>query len=288
MKALLFLPFLIGTTGLFGQINIPETLVGTWKIENKNQFEKWDQFNENSLKGISYHLVDQEIVISEYLSIATEKNKTTYQATVLNQNNGNPIHFKRIKDSEKLIFENLKHDFPKQISYEAIDKNTIKVTLSDLNNQLISYNLIRTNSIQKPELSQGNKNPNYDEKLAKELQADNYGMKSYFFVILKTGSNPTKDQNLIAESFKGHMANINRLVEEKKLVIAGPFGKNDHTFRGLFILQNIKNIAEAESILKTDPAIQNNLLTFDIYNWYGSAALPVYLEASDKIWKTQP
>ena len=32
-------------------------------------------------------------------------------------------------------------------------------------------------------------NPNYDEALAKKLGADDYGMKKYVLVILKTGEN---------------------------------------------------------------------------------------------------
>ena len=39
-------------------------------------------------------------------------------------------------------------------------------------------------------LSLGQKtNPNYDSTLAAKLGADDYGMKKYVFVILKTGSN---------------------------------------------------------------------------------------------------
>jgi uncharacterized protein YciI len=130
-------------------------------------------------------------------------------------------------------------------------------------------------------------NPNYDEALAKKLGADDYGMKSYVLVILKTGSNDTKDQELISNSFRGHMNNINRLVKEEKLIVAGPLGKNEQTYRGIFIL-NVASLDEARELLQTDPAIQNNLLQADVYEWYGSAALPAYLEASDKIWKTQP
>ena len=33
-------------------------------------------------------------------------------------------------------------------------------------------------------------NPKYDKILADKLGGDDYGMKSYFLVILKTGSNP--------------------------------------------------------------------------------------------------
>lgn len=67
----------------------------------------------------------------------------------------------------------------------------------------------------------------YDEKLAKSLNADEYGMKQYVFCILKTGSNTTATDEEKSNLFKGHMANITKLAEEGKLVMAGPFMKND-------------------------------------------------------------
>lgn len=132
-----------------------------------------------------------------------------------------------------------------------------------------------------------NANPNYDIQLANKLGGDAYGMKNYFLVILKTGNNTTTDNALIAESFRGHMQNINRLVEEEILIIAGPLGKNDKNYRGIFILQNLKSEEEARDLLQSDPAISNKLLDYEIYKWYGSAALPEYLPFSDKIWKSK-
>ena len=113
-------------------------------------------------------------------------------------------------------------------------------------------------------------------------------MKNYYFVILKTGPNTTTDKDFISECFKGHMENMGRLVEDGKLIVAGPFGKNDDTFRGLFILNNLASIEEAIALLDTDPAIKNGLLEAKVYKWYGSAALPEYLPFSDKIWKAKP
>jgi uncharacterized protein YciI len=133
-----------------------------------------------------------------------------------------------------------------------------------------------------------NSNPNYDTTLAEKLGGDDYGMKSYFLVILKTGTNATTDKELIAESFRGHMNNIDRLVKEGKLIVAGPFEKNDKNYRGLFILNNLKTIEEAKDMLQTDPAIKSGLLDYEIFSWYGSAALSEYLPFSDKIWKSKP
>ena len=132
-----------------------------------------------------------------------------------------------------------------------------------------------------------NTNPNYDEALAKKLGADDYGMKSYVFVILKTGSNTTVEKTVKDSLFAGHMENIGRLVKLNKLLVAGPFGKNDKTYRGLFIL-NVSTLEEAAELLQSDPAIREKLLEPELFKWYGSAALSEYLDAADKIWRNQP
>ena len=134
------------------------------------------------------------------------------------------------------------------------------------------------------QLSAQNSNPNYDEALAKKVGADDYGMKSYMFVILKTGSNTSEDEAKMTEAFNGHMKNMNTMVDAGKLVVAGPIGKNDKNYRGIFIL-NETDIEKAKALLQTDPAIKAKYLDYDIFPWYGSAALSEYLEASDKVWK---
>ena len=136
-------------------------------------------------------------------------------------------------------------------------------------------------------LSGQNTNPNYDEALAKKLGADDYGMKNYVFVILKTGENKTTDKEELNKLFRGHMKNIQRLADEGKLVVAGPFGENNKNWRGLFIL-NVKTLEEAAALVQTDPAIKADIFTVELVPWYGSAALPEYLPASDKIWKAEP
>src|SRR5690349_21562690 len=78
-------------------------------------------------------------------------------------------------------------------------------------------------------------NPNYDPELAKRLGADKIGMRNYVLVILKTGPAvvaPGKERD---EIFKGHFANIHRLAEEGKLVVAGPFGDQGGDWRGMFV-----------------------------------------------------
>ena len=127
-------------------------------------------------------------------------------------------------------------------------------------------------------------NPKYDKALADSLGGDDYGMKAYVLVMLKTGSNKIEDKATLDSLFRGHLANIGRLAELGKLVVAGPLKKNDKTYRGIFIL-NVKTIEEANELLVTDPAVAAKLLDAELYQWYGSAALPEYLKYHDRIEK---
>ncbi len=136
-------------------------------------------------------------------------------------------------------------------------------------------------------LSAQEQNPVYDEALAKSLGADDYGMKSYVFVILKTGNNKTNEKAFIDSCFAGHMDNIHRMTAQGKLLVAGPMGKNDQGFRGIFIL-DVASFEEADTLLKGDPAITSDILQAELFHWYGSAALGKYLEVSEKIWKKKP
>lgn len=128
------------------------------------------------------------------------------------------------------------------------------------------------------------KAPVYDARLADSLNSDEHGMKAYILVILKTGPVSLQDKKKTDSLFKGHLQNIGRLAAEGKLVVAGPLAKNEKTYRGIFIL-NVKTIEEGNALLLTDPAIKEKLLEAELYKWYGSAALPMYLPYHSRIEK---
>lgn len=70
--------------------------------------------------------------------------------------------------------------------------------------------------------------------------------------------------------FSGHFANMKRLHEEGILKAAGPFGKNDFTWRGLFVL-DCKTKEDAENFVKTDPSVASGVFITDIVPWYSEA-----------------
>lgn len=127
--------------------------------------------------------------------------------------------------------------------------------------------------------------PVFDQALADRLGADEFGMKHYVLVLLKTGKTEIHDKALRDSLFKGHMDNITRLSDLGQLVVAGPFSKNDQAYRGLFIL-NVTSFEEAGKLLQPDPTISNGLFEPLYFDWYGSAALPEYLGIHRKIQKS--
>lgn len=263
------------------QPEIPFFLEGTWKMENKDLYEHWDKLNNQSLKGFSYSLSNGQMGVMEYLDITQNDNQIIYTASVINQNQGRGIGFKMTRADSVFVFENPGHDFPKKIVYQTLNETELFVEVSDGDKKGFSYKM-------KKQLKESGEkdstilNPDYDAILAQLLGADDYGMKRYIWVILKTGPNQTTDQSFINECFRGHLANINRLADEELLIVAGPLQKNEKSYRGIFIL-NVPTFDEAEELLQTDPAIKEGLLDVELFSWYGSAALPVYLESSDKI-----
>ena len=124
----------------------------------------------------------------------------------------------------------------------------------------------------------------YDPELAKQLGADDYGMKKYVIAFLYRGDRIAEySAEERAEFQNGHLANITRLATEGKLVLAGPFFGNEE-LRGLFFF-NVETVAEAESLTESDPSIQAGILKMEMKEWYGSAALPLLLDWHSKIAK---
>lgn len=129
----------------------------------------------------------------------------------------------------------------------------------------------------------------FDAKLAAQVGADDMGMRSYVLCILKTGPKDAEipDAKQRSEIFAGHMANMGRLAGEGLLALAGPFGKNDKAYRGIFIF-NVKTVEEAQKLVETDPVISSGMMVADLTPWYGSAALMLVNEQHKRIAKKNP
>src|SRR5690348_17249505 len=84
--------------------------------------------------------------------------------------------------------------------------------------------------------------------------------KTYTLVFLHKKTDAEKlPKEQVDKIMEGHMANINRLAKEGKLLAAGPFDGGG----GIFIL-NTTSTEEAKQWLSTDPGVQANRWTVEI------------------------
>jgi uncharacterized protein YciI len=121
----------------------------------------------------------------------------------------------------------------------------------------------------------------FDSALARSLGADEYGMKPYVMALLKAGPNHDMDSTTAADLLNAHLANIHRLADAGKLVLAGPF--SDTTgLAGIYVF-DVASVDEARALTATDPAIQAGRFVMELHPWYGPAMLQRVVELNRRV-----
>lgn len=123
--------------------------------------------------------------------------------------------------------------------------------------------------------------PKFDAALAAQVGADEHGMRQYVLVVLRTGPNRMPDGPQRDAMFQGHFANIQRLADEGKLALAGPFDGVDG-WRGLFIFA-VPEIEEAMKLVATDPVVASGEMVPEFHKYFGSAALMLVNDAHKRV-----
>ena len=131
--------------------------------------------------------------------------------------------------------------------------------------------------------AQATATPAYDAELAKSLGGNDNGMRRYVFVVLRSGPNKVPAGPERTEMFAGHMANIQRLANERKLAYAGPLDGVDGA-RGIFIFA-VESIDEAKALVATDPVIIKGEMVAEYHTHFGSAGLMMVNQVHGKISK---
>lgn len=129
-------------------------------------------------------------------------------------------------------------------------------------------------------------NPDYDAALASKWGANQQGMRSYVLVILKSSSTPVPAGAERDKMFAGHFANMKRLSDAGKLVLAGPLDKRLER-RGLFVYA-VSSIAEAQQLTESDPVIQQGEMLAEYHQFFSSAALVGIPEMHKKLSPNLP
>ena len=108
---------------------------------------------------------------------------------------------------------------------------------------------------------------------ADKEEVDVPDMKQYYVGLIYRGqggdTEATEDE--IMEIQRQHLANIDRLHKQGKMVMAGPFGDGGD-LRGLFFY-DVETLEEAEELVQTDPAVRAGRLRVELYPWWEPTAL---------------
>ena len=107
-------------------------------------------------------------------------------------------------------------------------------------------------------------------------------MAKVYLVLLKKGPAWTAEKTEATKAIQaGHMANIERLWKEKKLIVAGP-GGDDGDMRGVFVFDT-DSLDEAKALAASDPAVKAGRLAPEFHSWWiERKALPVAGEYCQK------
>lgn len=114
-----------------------DRLCGKWMDANKdNAFnEEWRREGEHLLVGKGYVLSENDTVFIEKLSIEIAAEKVVYAAEVSNQNKDMKVPFTAAEQSkDKVVFENVQHDFPQRIIYHLTSDKELRVAIEGYEN----------------------------------------------------------------------------------------------------------------------------------------------------------
>ena len=107
---------------------------------------------------------------------------------------------------------------------------------------------------------------------AEETSKPPFAMANYVLVLLHKGPVWSAKETPENEALhKAHIANITRLFDEGKIILAGPFLDNGE-LRGLFLLR-VETVAEARKLVDTDPAVKARHLRAEYHPWMGAAGI---------------
>lgn len=135
--------YLLGSCNRKNKNEVFEQLVGTWKIDGKNEFERWSKNQDGTFNSVMFSVIGTDTNFSEVARIYKNSENWFFETTVKNQNNEKPVVFKAIQlDDAEVTFENPTHDFPKVINYSLVSSSKLAAFISS-GSDTIRFNFSR-------------------------------------------------------------------------------------------------------------------------------------------------
>ncbi len=95
-----------------------------------------------------------------------------------------------------------------------------------------------------------------------------FTMKRFVFMLLNSGETKSRDSIEAARFQELHLAHLNQLGNEGKIIVAGPFeGGGKH--RGLLIF-DVESVEEALKLEGEDPMVESGRLKMEAFFWWGA------------------
>ncbi|MES2411479.1 MAG: DUF6265 family protein [Bacteroidota bacterium] len=117
----------------FGKLEKMNWLIGNWeqKLPDGILKETWTKQNDSTFSGDSYFINTKDTVHFESIKLVQKAEELTYNATVVGQNEDEPVAFNLTSDvNNTFTFENPAHDYPRKITYKKVASDRLIATIS--------------------------------------------------------------------------------------------------------------------------------------------------------------
>ncbi len=123
---------------------MPDFLLGSWQINQQNNYEVWSRVDKNHYQGQVIQIMGGKKITKENLQLELKNGELHYQAQVIDQNDGKAIDFVgQMADNKTFKVANLNHDFPQLIKYKQQSADQIMAKVMDKNGEGFTQELNR-------------------------------------------------------------------------------------------------------------------------------------------------
>jgi uncharacterized protein YciI len=113
-----------------------------------------------------------------------------------------------------------------------------------------------------------------EPKKGGEKAAPQIEMAVYYVGFLYRGPKWTAEETPEVERIqKEHMANIRKMAESGKLILAGPFTDGGN-LRGMFVFR-ADSLEEAKAMAEADPAVKAGRLVVEMHPWFSAKGINI-------------